>query len=204
MKRKNKYLKSVNNRLALMKINDTLIDLNKALLQKGPKFKSHTIFFDKNVADLRPTVSSLLFCVVYIVVGLFLMTLAVIVYVKNNQIDFTIFLGGIGTAIATFGFTLIMPFVKQVTFDKNRGTFKNNIDRAVKIENIVSLQIINKMITSKNGISYPCYELNMLTKNGRRINILNHNDFNQLKSDAEKLADFLSVELIDLQREIIL
>ena len=187
-----------------MKIKDTPIDLNKALLQKGPKFRSHRVIIDEKVAKLKPTISSLLFCVVYIVVGSFLITLAVMVYVNNNQIDFALFLSGFGIAILTFGLTLIMPFVKQVTFDKNRGTFKNNIDRAVKIENIVSLQVINKMITSKHGISYPCYELNMLTKNGRRINILNHNDFNQLKSDAEKLAVFLSVELIDLQREIIL
>ncbi len=187
-----------------MKVKDTPIDLNKALLQKGPKFRSHTVIIDENIADLKPTISSLLFCVVYIVVGLFLITLAVYVYVKNHQIDFTIFLGGFGIAITTFGFTLITPFVKQVTFDKNRGTFKNNIDRSVKLENIISLQILNKMITSKHGLSYPCYELNMFTKNGRRINILNHNDLDQLKSDAEKLAEFLSVELFDLQREIIL
>jgi len=187
-----------------MKIKDTPIDLNKALLQKGPKFRSHKVIFDDNVADLKPTVSSLLFCVVYIVVGVFLLVLAGLVYIKNNQVDFMIFLGGLGIAITTFGFALIMPFVKQVTFDKNRGTFKNNIDRSVKMENIVSLQIINKMITSKHGLSYPCYELNMLTKNGRRINILNHNDLEQLKSDSEQLAEFLSVELIDLQREIIL
>ncbi len=187
-----------------MKIKNTPIDLNKAILQKGPKFRSHTIIFDDNVADLKPTISSLLFCVVYIVVGLFLLTLAVIVYVKNHQIDFAIFLGGFGISILTFGITLIMPFVKQVTFDKNRGSFKNNIDRKVKLGNIISLQILNKMIRSKHGISYPCYELNMLTKNGRRINILNHNDITQLKSDAEKLAEFLSVELIDLQREIVL
>ena len=187
-----------------MKIKDTPIDLKKALLQKGPKFRSHTVIFEDKVADLKPTISSLLFCVVYIVVGLFLLILAGIVYFKNHQVDFTIFLGGFGIAILTFGITLVMPFVKQVTFDKNRGSFKNNIDRKVKLENIVSLQILNKMIRSKHGISYPCYELNMLTKNGRRINVLNHNDLDQLKSDAEKLAEFLSVELFDLQREIIL
>ena len=61
----------------------------------------------------------------------------------------------------------------------------------MKVENIVSLQILNKMITSKHGLNYPCYELNMLTKNGRWINI--HNDIDQLKSDAEKLSVFLSV-----------
>ena len=187
-----------------MKIKDTPIDLNKTLLQKGPKFRSHTVIFKEDAAYLKPTISSLLFCVIYIVVGLFLVLLGLFVYLKNNQVDFMIFLSGIGIAITTFGFTLIQPFMKQVTFDKKRGTFKNNIDRPVKIENIISLQIINKMITSKHGLSYPCYELNMFTKNGRRVNILNHNDLNQLKSDAEQLARFLSVELIDLQREIVL
>jgi len=187
-----------------MKIKDTHIDLSRTLIRKGPKFKSHKIIFDENTAYLKPTISSLLFCVVYIIVGLFLLMLAAIVYFKNNQIDFTIFLVGFGIAITTFGVTLIKPFIKQVFFDKESGKFKNNIDRTVKIENIVSLQILNKMITSKHGLSYPCYELNMLTKNGRRVNILNHNDLEQLITDAEKLAVFLSVELIDLQREIIL
>jgi len=187
-----------------MKIQDTPTDLSRTLIRKGPKFKSHTIIFNEDKAYLKPTISSLLFCIVYIIVGIFLLLLAAVVYLKNNQVDFMIFLGSLGIAIATFGFTLVKPFMKQVTFDKVRGTFKNNIDRSVKIKNIISLQILNKMIISKHGLSYPCYELNMFTKNGRRVNILNHNDIDQLKSDAEQLANFLSVELIDLQKEIIL
>lgn len=187
-----------------MNIEDTQIDLSRTLIRKGPKFRSHTVIFDDNTAYLKPTISSLMFCVVYLVVGLFLLLLAAIVYFKNQQIDLTIFLGAFGIAIATFGFTLIKPFIKQVFFDKSTGKFKNNIDRSVKIENIVSLQILNKMITSKHGLSYPCYELNLFTKYGRRVNILNHNDINQLENDAKKLAKFLSVELQDLRREIIL
>ncbi len=107
-----------------MKIKDTPIDLNKALLQKGPKFRSHTVIFDDNVADLKPTISSLLFCVVYIVVGLFLLTLSVIVYVKNNQIDFALFLGGFGIAITTFGFSLIMPFSSMLLLIKTGAHLK--------------------------------------------------------------------------------
>ncbi len=187
-----------------MDIQNASIDLSRTLIRKGPKFRSHTIIFNEDSAYLKPTISSLSFCVIYIVVGLFLLLLAAMVYLKNNQVDFMLFLGGLGIAIATFGFTLVKPFMKHATFDKPRGTFKNNIDRSVKIKNIVSLQILNKMITSKHGLSYPCYELNIFTKNGRRVNILNHNDLNQLSSDAKKLAEFLSVELIDLQREIIL
>ena len=187
-----------------MNLQDTQIDLSRTLIRKGPKFRSHTVTFNDNSAYLKPTISSLLFCVVYIAVGLFLLVLAAIVYFNNKQIDLTIFLLAFGVGIATFGLTLIKPFMKQVLFDKNTGKFKNNIDRSVEIKNIISLQIINKMITSKHGLSYPCYELNLLTKYGRRINILNHNDLEKLTTDAQKLAEFLSVELIDLQRKITL
>lgn len=180
------------------------IDLSRTLFQKGPKFRSHTIVFTENTAYLKPTISSLLFCVVYIIVGLFLLSLAALVYFKNSQIDFSLFLMAFGIAITTFGFTLVKPFMKQVYFDKESGKFKNNIDRTVKIDNIVSLQILNKMIRSKHGLSYPCYELNLFTKYGRRVNILNHNDISQLESDAKKLSEFLSVELQDLRREIVL
>ena len=187
-----------------MNLQDTKIDLSRTLIRKGPKFRSHTIIFNDNSAYLKPTISSLLFCVVYIAVGLFLLVLAAIVYFNNKQIDLTIFLLAFGVGIATFGITLIKPFMKQVLFDKNTGKFKNNIDRSVKIKNIVSLQIINKMITSKHGLSYRCYELNLLTKYGRRINVLNHNDLEKLTTDSKNLAEFLSVELIDLQRKITL
>ena len=118
-----------------MKVIDTQIDLSRTLIRKGPKFRSHSVIFKDNTAYLKPTISSLLFCVIYIVVGLFLLLLAGIVYYKNKQVDLTIFLGGFGVAIATFGFTLMKPFMKQVFFDKDTGKFKNNIDRSVKIEN---------------------------------------------------------------------
>jgi len=180
------------------------VDLARNLFNKGPKFRSHIIVFSETNAYLKPTISSLLFCVVYIVVGLFLMILAGLVYVKNHQLDFSVFLLAFGIAITTFGFTLVQPFIKQVHFDKETGRFKNNIDRNVKIDNIVSLQILNKVIKSKHGLSYPCYELNLVTKYGRRINVLNHNDIAQLEIDAKKLSEFLSVELKDLRREIIL
>jgi hypothetical protein len=187
-----------------MKTKDIPVDVSSALIKNGPKFKSHNIICNGNVSYLKATIHSLLFCVVYIVVGLFLLILAVVVYVKNNQTDLAVFLGGFGVLITAVGFVLLKPCVKRVVFDKKTGRFISDVDQAGKIANIASLQVVNKMVTSKHGISYPCYELNLLTKNGCRINILNHNDLDQLKADAENLSEFLSVELMDLQREIVL
>ena len=180
------------------------VDLSRHLIKNGPKFRSHTIVFENDTAHLKPTFSSLVFCLVYVAVGLFLLGIAAVVYVKSGQLDLILFLSILGTAIGTFGITLLQPFVKYSFFDKKSGKFRNHSDRSLMLENILSLQITNKMITSKHGLAYPCYELNVLTKFGRRLNILNHNDLVQMQLDAKLLSEFLDVELLDCQKEIIL
>ena len=180
------------------------IDLSRHLIKNGPKFISHTIVFEKTKAYLKPTLSAMMFCLVYVLVGLFLLGLAAFIYIGSRQVDLVIFLCVFGAAIATFGIILLQPFMKYSAFDKRTNEFSNNADRPIKLANITSLQITNKMITSKHGLSYPCYELNVLTKYGRRLNILNHNDLVKMEADGVKLGEFLGVELLDYKKEIVL
>ena len=180
------------------------IDLSRHLIKNGPKFRSHTIVFKETKAYLKPTLSALLFCLIYVAVGLFLLGLAAFVYFGSRQVDLVIFLSIAGAAITTFGVMLLQPFMKYSAFDKITDEFSNNADRPLKLPNIMSLQITNKMVTSKHGISYPCYELNLLTKYGRRMNVLNHNDLVQMEFDAEMLSEFLEVGLLNFKKEIIL
>ena len=180
------------------------IDLTRHLVINGPKFRSHTIVVHDSEAHLKPTWSAVIFCLVYVAVGLFLLILSAIVYYNSKQMDLVIFLLIAGASITTFGITLLQPFLKRVSFNKQSGVFNNHTDRPMKLKNIISLQITNKMIQSKHGISYPCYELNALTKYGRRLNILNHNDLKQMEHDGALLSEFLGVELLDRQKEIIL
>lgn len=185
-------------------IETVTIDLTRTLLRNGPKFLSHKVIVNNDIAFLQPTIAAILFCVIYIIVGVFLIGLASYQFIILNKYDFAIFLGGFGIAIAILGITLIQPFLSRATFDRKTGIFNNHKDRDVKLHNIISLQINNKVIQSKHGVNYSCYELNLLTEHGRRINILNHNDQQQLIQDAELLGSFLAVEVHDCQREIIL
>jgi len=180
------------------------VDLQRPLLKDGPNFLSHTVVIKRHIAYLRPTISSMLFCMVYIVVGSFLMSLAAYISMESKKYDLAIFVGGFGIAITTFGGSLIRPFLHRATFNKRSLLFDNKVDRDVKFHHIDSLQINNKIIQRKNALSYPCYELNMLTKHGRRINILNHNDQQQLMLDALLLSTFLKVEIRDFRKHIIL
>lgn len=180
------------------------IDLSKTLIKDGPKFLSHTVVIKGDTAYLRPTISSMLFCFIYIIVGVFLVALASYIMFVTGKLDLAIFVGGFGIAIGTFGITLIQPFLKRARFDRGKGVFDNGSDRNVKLGQILSLQINNKVVKRKQALNYHCYELNLLTKNGRRINVLNHNCVNQILIDAELLKNFLKIEVADMRREIVL
>ena len=180
------------------------VDLERPLLQDGPDFLSHTVIVNDEVAHLIPTITSMLFCTVYVVVGSFLIGLSTYQLMASTEYDLAIFLGGFGIAITTFGFSLIKPFLHRASFNKQSGVFNNYRDRDVKLHHIVSLHINNKIIQRKNALSYACFELNLLTEHGRRINILNHNNQEQLIQDATLLGKFLNIEVIDCRREIIL
>lgn len=188
----------------MSEVEDYRIDLERSLIKDGPKFLSHTVMIRGDVAYLTPTLGSMSFCMIYIVVGSFLGGLAGYILFATEKLDLAIFLGGFGVAIATFGISLIRPFLKWVSFNRKSGVFDNKIDRNVKLEHIVSLQINNKIVIRKQGLNYYCFELNMLTKNGRRINVLNHNNLNQLLIDSQLLSGFLKAEVIDLRKEIII
>jgi hypothetical protein len=181
-----------------------IVDLNRTLLRGGPSFLSHKLIVNSDIAYLRPTITAMLFCVIYIVVGAFLIGLATYLLVVSTKYDLVIFVGGFGIAISTFGISLIQPFLSRVSFNRESGIFNNHKDRDVKLHHIVSLQINNKIIQRKHALSYACYELNLLTEHGRRINILNHNNLQQLLQDAELLGNFLDVEVKDCRRVIIL
>lgn len=178
------------------------VNIERTLIKNGPKFLSHTVMIKGQIAYLRPTMSAMMFCVIYIVVGTFLLGLAGVIYWNARQLDLTIFIGSFGIIIGVFGLALIKPFMKRARFDQVSGRFDNNQDRDVKLQHIVSLQVLNKVVVRGQAPSYPCYELNLLTKNGRRINILNHNDLPQMQLDALVLGQFLKVDVRDLRRDI--
>lgn len=173
------------------------IDLSKHLIKNGPKFCSHRILLseDAQTATVKPTLGGMAFGIFYALMGVLLLSIAGIAYfVGGYGYDFALFCGGFAIALLVFGMMLFKPFLIPSQFSKQSGDFTNNNERIVELNNIRSLQINNKLIRRTDGLNYVCYELNMLTQNGRRLNVLNHNDLDILRHDAELLATFLSVE----------
>lgn len=173
------------------------IDLSKHLIKNGPKFCSHRLSMssDQQVATIKPTLGAMALCYFYIVLGVVLLVLSLLAYFKaDQQFDFALFVAAFGIAIGTFGASLLRPFLHPAKFDKTTQDFSNNNERIVELSNIRSLQLNDKVVMAGGGQNYPCYELNMLTANGRRINILNHDDLAQMRKDATILSQLLNID----------
>lgn len=107
------------------------------------------------------------------------------------------------------GHFLIKHFSKFIIFDKRQGFFWKNrkhprdlspVQRKghVKLEDIHALQIILERVRSgsgSNSSSFTSYELNLVLKNGERVNVIDHGNRTKLIEDAQLISKFIDVPI---------
>ena len=115
--------------------------------------------------------------------------------------------------IAGIGFAIVGGFLlyfgtAPVVFDKSRGFFwkgrkardgvfdSNSQEHFAGLEDIHALQLISEYCRGSKR-SYYSYELNLVLRNGRRINVMDHGDSKKLREDAKTLSQFLEKPVWD-------
>ena len=63
----------------------------------------------------------------------------------------------------------------------------------IPFQQVYALQVLSKFIQGNKSGGYYCYEVNLVTQNGERHNLLNHGDKEYLLSDMVKISRFLKV-----------
>jgi len=106
------------------------------------------------------------------------------------------------------GWLWFNEFRKKVYFDKIKGIFINGREDSnkVNIEDVESIQIIENPISKDAPFSYllnlisksSCYELNLVMKNKKRVNILNQWWLRKIEVSAKTLGDYLWVPVSNL------
>ena len=157
----------------------------------------------------RPTVGYRLFCGIFLAVGV-----GVPIADLSNWPSFSAnkddwILPIFGLVFAGIGGGMMFFALSPIVFDKRRRYFwrgrsrpeqVENLDKSkkvVKLDSIHALQIISEWVTSssRNGgsRSYRSYELNLVLKDSRRINVSNHGKGQKLLEDAQVLSNWLGV-----------
>ncbi len=115
-------------------------------------------------------------------------------------------LAGIGFAVT--GGCLLYFGTAPIVFDKSRGWFwkgrkapnevfdSNSLKHFVGLEDIYALQLISEYCRGSKR-SYYSYELNLVLRDGKRINVIDHGDRQKLKEDAKTLSQFLEKPVWD-------
>jgi len=178
------------------------------LSRSGSNFRTHKLVtVDSKRLEFRSTFGMKLFSLIFFFAGTGMIFYFFYKFFPFNQPDFEIkdcLLLLIGVIFSGAGVYLIYESIRSCVFDKREGYFwKRNIPidensnnqrnkEFCKLEDIHALQTISEYCRG-NKSSYYSYELNVVLKDGQRLNVEDHGNDSWVIRDANKLAKFLNV-----------
>ena len=176
----------------------------------GTNIRTHKLVAD-GLQQMRfvATVGAWIFYTIFLLVGLGLM-IAMSISSTSFKIE-TMVAILIGLVFALIGGGLLYFGTRPIVFDKQSGFFwkgykapdqvfdKRALKHCTELANIHALQIVSESCRSKNG-SYYSYELNLVLKDGTRMNVVDHGNLKKLREDTAALAQFLGNPVWDSTR----
>ncbi|MGR9013538.1 MAG: hypothetical protein ACU83U_07825 [Gammaproteobacteria bacterium] len=177
-----KYKKNINDIVA-KKADWTL--LNTASSTFDPR---KMVCVNSHRIEYRMTWFAKLFLGVFVIFGIYGVLLIHKVYV------FFILMGGMGLYWCSF------PIVfdkKTNVFIKGRSSklFMNYIE--INLSEIYALQLIGDCVSGSDGGSYNNYQINLINKDSKRLNVVYFANKEKAKKNAKILKDFLGTRLWD-------
>lgn len=178
----------------------------------GSNFQTHKLIeINYNRFEFKSTLGAKMFSLIFLTVGIVMPVIFGMDMIQTRADLFTsdfLFILLFGLIFTSVGGWMFYSYAKPVIFDKAKGMYwkdwkaptrylaEGNEDDSSRISNIYALQIIPELVRSDNK-SYVSYELNLIMRDGSRMNVVDHGDPIQLREDAEKLSEFLGVPVWD-------
>lgn len=178
----------------------------------GTNFRTHNlVMIDFNRMEFKTSIGARLFYSVFLFVGLGI-GMGFTVAAANAGTPFfdseLIIPILFGLVFAVVGGVLFYTGAKPVVFDKRSGYFwkcwkspdkafnLNAMEEYTKLSDIHALQLLSEYIRGDKS-SYHSYELNLVLKDGNRVNVVDHGNHVKLLEDARTLGDFLGIPVWD-------
>ena len=160
--------------------------------------------------EFRVTWGALVFYLIFLVVGLGILSIAVYQSISSGKIFAleVLLMGGIGLIFTLAGALMYYFGTKPVVFDKQHNCFwKGKIpddellyatanELLMPFQEIYAIQLISELVSGDNS-TYYSYEMNLVSKEGVRTNVVDHGKLDQIHEDARTLSEFLEVPIWD-------
>ncbi|TVR15890.1 MAG: hypothetical protein EA391_09345 [Balneolaceae bacterium] len=175
----------------------------------GSNFKTHKFISDGfNRAEFKMSVSSRIFALLFMTVGAGMP--AFFIYSGEfGTLQETVILIGFGLIFVAVGGLIHYFYGRPIIFDKMKGFYwkgwKNPDHTTARVvtknllplSEIHALQLIKEFVRSDKS-TYYSYELNLVLRDGTRVNVVDHGNGKILKQDAQQLSSFLGKPLWDV------
>jgi len=181
----------------------------------GSNFRTHNLVSENyNRTAFKASLGAKAFSSVFILVGLGLPSFQIYSVFQNGS---ALFEGDFlplllfGSIFSVAGALLFYSYAKPVVFDKTNGFFwkgwkapditsvENPDKHSARLSSIHAIQIISEYVRGDKK-SYYSYELNLILKNGSRLNVIDHGDIYKIRDDANVLSQFLGKPVWDSTR----
>lgn len=185
----------------------------------GASFKTHKLIMDEfGALRYKMAIGNIIFSMIFIMVGLATTVGGVYMLVKtiflsansSGNIDFTfLFLILFGLMFSLPGALMLYFSSAPIVFDKKIGYFwkgrtkpnnrENNgkIKYLAKLEEVHAIQLLSEYIRGDKS-SYYSYELNLVLKNGNRVNVVDHGNEVKIREDAQTISEYLEIAVWDV------
>jgi hypothetical protein len=174
----------------------------------GSNFKSQKMSVNKDSIVIEKSASAILFSLIFTVPGALGVFVGSPYFFLKGEIFGGIFMIIWGTLFGAAG-VFLLKSDKKVTFDKKSGSYYrgkelirisvNNIEQQGKLEDIYSIQLISERIQSSSSdggsSNFRSYELNLIFKDGARVNVMDHGNAADIELSAKNLAKFLNIPI---------
>jgi hypothetical protein len=109
-----------------------------------------------------------------------------------------------GIVFLGVGIIFTYQTLRTLAFDTRTGNFYSGYPHkkeSFPLAKIHALQLVSEFVVnadpSGSFTRFYSYEINLVLKNGRRVNVADHGDLDSLRADADTLANFLEVPVWD-------
>jgi hypothetical protein len=178
----------------------------------GSNFHTHRLVeIDHHRLEFRATWGAKLFAAVFFVVGVGVLIMGTLFgFVDSNTGEEAnpLFIYLFGLTFAGIGGWVYYYMSTPRVFDKWAGLYWkghkkpagihdiSSTNKNSRISDIHAIQLLSERVSSDKS-SYHSYEINLVLKNGERINVVDHGKLSEVRNDAEKLSQFLGKPIWD-------
>ena len=178
----------------------------------GANFRTHKLVeIDPNRLEFRASIGARIFYLVFLFAGMTVLvafSLSGSLSWENSFSADVIVPMLIGLVFAVVGGCMFYFGTAPIVFDKYKGSFwkgrkvpdetynGNNLKYFASLADIHALQLLSEYCRG-NKSSYYSYELNLVLKNGSRMNVIDHGNPAKLREDAQTLSVFLGKPVWD-------